>query len=127
MALAGLAAALAPDFSVFAYDRRGRCDGADIPPYPVEREVENLDTLIDEASEAEVVFSRGSDAGHGWHAVPGFSGIPVACDAAALEWYQRLLRFPPTFFLNDIEVAWKLAKHRYVYIVQRPSMPATLT
>jgi catechol 2,3-dioxygenase-like lactoylglutathione lyase family enzyme len=49
-----------------------------------------------------------------------FAGIPVADRAAALEWYQRLLGFPPTFFPNDIEAVWELAEHRYVYIVQRP-------
>jgi hypothetical protein len=49
-----------------------------------------------------------------------FAGIPVADYTAALEWYERLLGSPPTFFPNDIEAVWELAEHRYVYIVQRP-------
>ena len=49
-----------------------------------------------------------------------FAGIPVADYAAALEWYERLLGSPPTFFPNDIEAVWELAEHRYMYIEQRP-------
>ncbi|MEM8535653.1 MAG: VOC family protein [Chloroflexota bacterium] len=49
-----------------------------------------------------------------------FAGIPVTDYAAVLEWYKRLLGFPPTFFPNDIEAVWELAEHRYVYIEQRP-------
>ena len=49
-----------------------------------------------------------------------FAGIPVADYAVALEWYERLLGSPPTFFPNDTEAVWELAEHRYVFIVQRP-------
>jgi catechol 2,3-dioxygenase-like lactoylglutathione lyase family enzyme len=49
-----------------------------------------------------------------------FAGIPVADYAAALQWYERLLGSPPTFFPHDTEAVWELATHRYVYIVQQP-------
>jgi len=49
-----------------------------------------------------------------------FAGIPVAEYAAALQWHERLLGSPPTFFPTDTEAVWELAEHRYVYIVQRP-------
>lgn len=49
-----------------------------------------------------------------------FAGIPVADYAAALQWYERLLGYPPTFFPHDTEAVWELAEHRYVYIVQQP-------
>jgi catechol 2,3-dioxygenase-like lactoylglutathione lyase family enzyme len=49
-----------------------------------------------------------------------FAGIPVADYAAALEWYERLLGFPPAFFPNDVEAVWELAEHRYVYIEHEP-------
>ena len=49
-----------------------------------------------------------------------FAGIPVAGYAAALEWYERLLGSPPTFFPNDTEAVWELAEHRYVFIEHRP-------
>jgi hypothetical protein len=49
-----------------------------------------------------------------------FAGIPVADYAVALQWYERLLGFPPTFFPNDAEAVWEVAEHRYVYIVRQP-------
>ena len=49
-----------------------------------------------------------------------FAGIPVADYAAALQWYERLLGSPPTFFPHDTEAVWELAPHRYVYIVLWP-------
>ena len=49
-----------------------------------------------------------------------FAGIPVADYVAALKWYERLLGYPPTFFPHDTEAVWKLAEHRYMYIVQQP-------
>ena len=44
--MAPLAAQLAPHFTVFTYDRRGRGDSGDKAPYAVEREVEDIDALI---------------------------------------------------------------------------------
>src|SRR5207245_1446455 len=44
---APLAALLAPHLTVFAYDRRGRGNSGDTPPYAVEREVEDIGALID--------------------------------------------------------------------------------
>ena len=40
---------LAQHFTVFHYDRRGRGDSTDTQPYAVEREIEDLETLIDQA------------------------------------------------------------------------------
>ena len=47
-----------------------------------------------------------------------FAGVPVADYKVALEWYQRLLGYPPAFFPHDTEAVWELAEHRYLYIVQ---------
>jgi pimeloyl-ACP methyl ester carboxylesterase len=55
-----LAAHLAPHFSVFAYDRRGRGESGDRAPYAVEREVEDLDALITEAGGSAFVFGHSS-------------------------------------------------------------------
>ena len=41
-----LAAHLAPHFSVFAYDRRGRGESGDTLPYAVEREVEDFPATL---------------------------------------------------------------------------------
>lgn len=57
-----LAARLAPHFSVFAYDRRGRGESGDTAPYAVEREVEDLDALITEAGGSAFVFGHSSGA-----------------------------------------------------------------
>ena len=42
---APLAALLADHLTVFNYDRRGRGDSGDTPPYAVEREVEDIDAV----------------------------------------------------------------------------------
>jgi pimeloyl-ACP methyl ester carboxylesterase len=47
--VAPLAAHLSDRFSVIVYDRRGRGESGDTPPYAVEREVEDLAALIEAA------------------------------------------------------------------------------
>src|SRR5438876_1992310 len=60
--LVQLAALLAPHFTVFNYDRRGRGDSGDTAPYAVEREVEDIEALIVEAGGSAFVcgFSSGA-------------------------------------------------------------------
>ncbi len=55
-----LAARLATDFTVYAYDRRGRGASTDTPPYTVDREVEDLRTLIDAAGGSAFVYGISS-------------------------------------------------------------------
>jgi pimeloyl-ACP methyl ester carboxylesterase len=62
MANAGLAAPLAADFTVLNYDRRGRGDSGDTPPYAVEREVEDLAAVIDAAGGSASVYGTSSGA-----------------------------------------------------------------
>ena len=57
-----LAEFLAADFSVFAYDRRGRGDSGDTAPYAVEREIEDLGVLIAAAGGSAAVFGFSSGA-----------------------------------------------------------------
>ncbi len=57
-----LAALLAPHFTVFTYDRRGRGDSGDSAPYAVEREVEDIDALIQEAGGSAFVYGISSGA-----------------------------------------------------------------
>jgi pimeloyl-ACP methyl ester carboxylesterase len=61
-AWAPLAQLLAPSFTVFRYDRRGRGDSEDTSPYAVEREIEDLEALIDEAGGAAFVHGQSSGA-----------------------------------------------------------------
>lgn len=57
-----LAALLAPRFTVYAYDRRGRGESGDTQPFAVEREVEDLAALIDTAGGAAGVYGASSGA-----------------------------------------------------------------
>ena len=59
---APLAAILAPSLTVFAYDRRGRGDSGDTPPYAVEREVDDIGALIQEAGGSAFLFGHSSGA-----------------------------------------------------------------
>lgn len=79
-ALTPLSEALAPHFSVYAYDRRGRGGSGDTTPYAVEREEEDLAAVIDEASgEADgagvCVFGHSSGAGLALRAAR--DGVPI--------------------------------------------------
>ena len=57
-----LARALAQQFTVVNYDRRGRGESADAPEYAVEREIEDLDALIAEVGGSSAVFGYSSGA-----------------------------------------------------------------
>lgn len=59
---APLAELLAPSFTVFRYDRRGRGDSGDTAPYAVEREREDIEALIGEAGGAASLFGHSSGA-----------------------------------------------------------------
>src|SRR5262245_14652384 len=59
---AHLAALLAQTFTVFHYDRRGRGESGDTPPYAVEREVEDIEALIKAAGGAAFLFGNSSSA-----------------------------------------------------------------
>lgn len=59
---APLAAALAAKHTVINYDRRGRGESGDSAPYAVEREIEDLDTLIQRAGGAAAVLGFSSGA-----------------------------------------------------------------
>src|SRR5690348_3770906 len=59
---APLTSLLAPRFTVISYDRRGRGDSGDTPPYAVEREIEDLDALIGAAGGSAGVFGMSSGA-----------------------------------------------------------------
>jgi pimeloyl-ACP methyl ester carboxylesterase len=58
----GLIRLLSRDFSVYAYDRRGRGESTDTAPYSPDREVEDLDALIAEAGGSAHVYGYSSGA-----------------------------------------------------------------
>jgi len=86
---AQVGALLRDDFRTYAYDRRGRGESGDTPPYSVQREIEDVAALIDEAGEPAFVC--------------GFSsGAVLALDAAAAGLpITRLALFEPPFVVDD--------------------------
>ena len=87
--LTGLAAALAPRLTVFNYDRRGRGDSGDTPPYAVAREVDDLDALIRRAGGSAMVFG-------------GSSGAALALEAAAAGLaISRLAAWEPPYHVDE--------------------------
>jgi pimeloyl-ACP methyl ester carboxylesterase len=57
-----LAKLLARSFTVYNYDRRGRGDSGDTKPYAVEREIEDIEALIDEAGGVAYLYGHSSGA-----------------------------------------------------------------
>src|SRR5262249_16623751 len=57
-----LAAILADRFTVVTYDRRGRGDSGDPPPYAVLREIEDLAAVIDATGGPAYVYGISSGA-----------------------------------------------------------------
>ena len=53
---------LAPHATVYTYDRRGRGDSSDTFPYAVEREIEDIAALIDEAGGTASAYGHSSGA-----------------------------------------------------------------
>lgn len=73
---APLASLLAPNFTVYAYDRRGRVDSGDTLPFAVEREFEDIAAIIDLAGGSASLYSISSGAILALRAVA--SGLPVS-------------------------------------------------
>ncbi|MCG5216043.1 alpha/beta fold hydrolase [Streptosporangium sp. KLBMP 9127] len=86
---AGIAAALAPNFTVFNYDRRGRGDSGDTLPYAMEREIEDLAAVLEAAGSDAAVFG-------------GSSGGALALQAAASGLAMgKLAVFEPPYIVGD--------------------------
>jgi pimeloyl-ACP methyl ester carboxylesterase len=89
MVNAPLAALLARRFTVFNYDRRGRGDSGDTPPYTVQREIEDLDAVITAAGGSACVWGSSS-------------GAALALEAAARGLaISRLALWEPPYRLQD--------------------------
>ena len=60
--MAQLADLLSRHFTVIHYDRRGRGDSTDIQPYALEREIEDVEALIDEVGGSAFLYGISSGA-----------------------------------------------------------------
>ncbi len=72
----GLIDLLAPAFTVYQYDRRGRGGSTDTVPYAVEREVDDLAALIDDAGGSAFLYGFSSGGLVALHAAAGGLAIP---------------------------------------------------
>ena len=73
---AAIAEALAQEFTVLNYDRRGRGDSTDTPPYAVEREIDDLEVLLAAAGGTAALVGLSSGGVLAAHAAA--SGLPVS-------------------------------------------------
>jgi pimeloyl-ACP methyl ester carboxylesterase len=85
-----LADLLSQQFTVFNYDRRGRGDSGDTLPYAVEREIEDIEALIDVAGGSAFVYGISSGA---VLALEAASKLPTKITKLAL--------YEPPFILDD--------------------------
>ena len=83
---------LAGEFRTYAYDRRGRGNSTDTAPYAVEREIEDIAALVEDAGGGPAVL-------FGWS-----SGGVLALDAAAsgLVPVSHVAVFEPPFVVDDV-------------------------
>jgi pimeloyl-ACP methyl ester carboxylesterase len=87
---AKLAKVLAEQFTVITYDRRGRGQSTDTLPYAVEREVEDIEALIDTVGGTAFLFGSSS-------------GAVLALEAADQlgNKVQGLFMYEPPFIVDD--------------------------
>lgn len=71
-----LAEQLAPYLTAITYDRRGRGDSGDTPPYAVEREIDDLAALLAAVGGTAPVYGHSSGAGLALRAAA--RGLPIA-------------------------------------------------
>ena len=83
------AALLGSNFTVSTYDRRGRGDSGDTPPYAVEREIEDLQALVEEAGGTAYALGHSSGAVLALEAAAGTPGI------------TKLVLYEPPFIVDD--------------------------
>jgi pimeloyl-ACP methyl ester carboxylesterase len=72
-----LAALLQDDFTVYTYDRRGRGESSDTPPYAVAREVEDLQALIAQAGGEAYVYAMSSGGALALAAAPSIAKLAL--------------------------------------------------
>jgi pimeloyl-ACP methyl ester carboxylesterase len=89
MAMSVYAKPLSKHFTVYNYDRRGRGESGDTQSYAVEREIEDIDALIQEAGGSAFVFG-------------GSSGGVLTLDAAAHgSDIKKLAVYEPPFVVDN--------------------------
>jgi pimeloyl-ACP methyl ester carboxylesterase len=85
-----LAKLMSSNFTVIDYDRRGRGDSSDTPPYAVQREVEDIEALIDAVGGSAYLYGMSS-------------GAVLALEAASKlpNKVKKLAMYEPPFIVDD--------------------------
>ena len=101
----GVATQLAPRFTAWNYDRRGRGDSGDTQPYAIEREIEDIDAVLKAAGGKAFLYGSSSGAALALEAAARLKGItrlalwepPYIVDPAArppadqVQQYERMI------------------------------------
>jgi pimeloyl-ACP methyl ester carboxylesterase len=95
-----LAALLAHRFTVFSWDRRGRRDSGDTPPWSIDRELEDLSAILAAAGGSAFVFGNSSggllalDAAARGHAIPKLAMYepPVILDPGRAKGFEAIAK-----------------------------------
>jgi len=85
--MAAIARELASGFTVFTYDRRGRGESGDTAPYSVQREVDDVEALIDVAGGSAFIYGASS-------------GAALALAASHLEGIRKLALYEAPFIVD---------------------------
>jgi pimeloyl-ACP methyl ester carboxylesterase len=96
-----LAEALADQYSVYTFDRRGRGESGDTQPYAVEREIEDIAALIDEAGGS--VYLYGISSG---------SVLSVKAAAKLGDKVRKLALYEPPLGADDAGAKEEFAQYR---------------
>src|SRR5947207_3743790 len=87
--MAQLAELLGKHFTVYNYDRRGRGDSGDTQPFAKEREIEDLQALVEDAGGKAMIFGISS-------------GSVVSLDAAAvIPGMTKVVVYEPALIVDD--------------------------
>lgn len=83
-----LAAQLASDFTVYTYDRRGRGESGDTLPYAVDREIDDLQALVEAAGGTPFLYGISSGA------------VLAVAAAARIPAFRKLALYEPPLALD---------------------------
>jgi pimeloyl-ACP methyl ester carboxylesterase len=97
-----LAAQLANYFTVYTYDRRGRGESGDTQPYAVEREIEDIEALIQEAGGKVFLYGISSGAALALRAAASLGAARVG----------KLALYEPPFDCGDEQSRQDFAQYK---------------
>ena len=92
-----LAKLLAPHFTVYGYDRRGRGGSGDTLPYAVDREIEDIEALIDHAGGSAFLYGHSSGG-----TLAMYAAVRLGSRAGKLAMYE-----PPHNDDPDAQESWR--------------------